>query len=76
MSHKRHHAYYQEPLFNELRRDTCYVCHERIAGDDGLYIGKDLWRHKKCKPGGRSWLKSRVGHTPSSEELFGSDTSK
>ena len=73
MSAKSKPQYDQEPLFDELRRDTCYVCRERIKGDDGLYIGKKLWRHKKCKPGGRNWLKSRIGHTRKSEELFGSE---
>jgi hypothetical protein len=63
-------AYYQEPLFDELRRDTCYVCCERIKKDDGVYIGNKLWRHKKCKPGGRSWLRSRVGRSHQTEKLF------
>lgn len=71
MSPRSKRKYYQEPLFNELRRDTCYVCYGRIGKDEGIYIGKDLWRHKKCKPGGRSWLKSTVGRGTKSAELFG-----
>jgi hypothetical protein len=67
--------YFQEPLFDELRRDTCYVCYGRIEKDKGIYIGKNLWRHEKCKPGGRSWLKSKIGHTAKSAELFGRDNS-
>ena len=74
MSGKTSRKYYQEPLFDEMRRDTCYVCHERIKkNDESVYIGKNLWRHKKCKPGGRKWLKSGVGHTALSEKLFGPD---
>jgi hypothetical protein len=74
MSRKTKQKYYQEPLFDELRRDTCYVCYERIKKDEGIYIGKNLWRHKKCKPGGRTWLKNKIGHTPESQKLFGSET--
>jgi len=60
MARKPKRKYYQEPLFDELRRDTCYVCYERIKKDEGIYIGQNLWRHKKCKPGGRRWLKNRA----------------
>ncbi len=67
--------YYQEPLFDELRRDTCYVCYERIKKDEGIYIGNNLWRHKKCKPGGRAWLKNKIGQTPDSRKLFGPEVS-
>ena len=50
--------YPMEPLFGELRKDYCYVCCQRITGDDGVYIGQNKWRHKKCKPGSAQWLKS------------------
>jgi hypothetical protein len=53
--------YFQEPLFHELKKDYCYVCCERIKKDEGIYIGNDMWRHKKCKPGSSRWLKSKVG---------------
>jgi hypothetical protein len=53
--------YFQEPLFQEFKKDYCYVCYERIKKDEGLYIGHDMWRHKKCKPGSNRWLKSKVG---------------
>ncbi|HBE45261.1 MAG TPA: hypothetical protein DDW17_07410 [Deltaproteobacteria bacterium] len=42
--------YFQEPLFEEFRKDYCYVCYRRIKDNKGLYIGNSLWRHKKCKP--------------------------
>ncbi len=29
--------------------------------DEGIYIGHDMWRHKKCKPGSNKWLKSKIG---------------
>jgi hypothetical protein len=75
MSHKSKYRYYQEPLFEELKKDTCYVCYERIKKDEGVYIGNSLWRHKRCKPGGHSWQKSKVGKTGRSEELFAVDSS-
>jgi len=53
--------HFQEPLFQELKKDYCYVCYERIKKDEGIYIGNGMWRHKKCKPGSNRWLKSRVG---------------
>jgi len=49
--------YLMEPLFEELKKDYCYVCCQRIT-DDGVYIGQNKWRHKKCKPGSTQWLKS------------------
>jgi len=55
----RQMRYFQEPLFEELRKDYCYVCCKRIKDDDGgVYIGNNTWRHKKCKPGSIQWLKS------------------
>lgn len=47
-----------EPLFVELRQDYCYVCCQRILENQGVNIGQDKWRHKKCKPGSTQWLKS------------------
>ena len=66
---------YQEPLFDEMKRETCFVCSERIKKGEGIYIGKNLWRHKKCKPGGRSWAKSGIGRSQKPDNLPGSDNS-
>jgi hypothetical protein len=57
--------YFQEPLFHELKKDYCYVCYERIKKNEGIYIGNDMWRHKKCKPGSNRWLKSKIGQETS-----------
>lgn len=63
--------YFQEPLFEELKRDTCYVCHGRIKkGEESVYIGQHLWRHKKCKPGGRNWVKNMAGRDVKTPDLF------
>jgi hypothetical protein len=61
MSNKSKFRYLQEPLFEEMKKEVCYVCYERIRNEEGVYIGKELWRHKKCKPGSANWLKSKVG---------------
>ncbi|HBA55799.1 MAG TPA: hypothetical protein DCZ04_15455 [Syntrophorhabdus aromaticivorans] len=53
--------HFQEPLFKELKKDYCYVCYQRIKQDEGIHVGRDMWRHRKCKPGSRRWLKSKVG---------------
>lgn len=53
--------HFQEPLFTELKKDYCYVCYQRIKKDEGICVGQDLWRHQKCKPGSRKWLKSKAG---------------
>jgi len=58
MAGTRQRSYFQEPLFEELKKDYCYVCRKRIKNDDGVYIGNNTWRHKKCKPGSAQWLKS------------------
>ena len=54
----RQTRYFQEPLFEELRKDYCYVCCRRIKDNEGVYIGNNTWRHKKCKPGSAQWQKS------------------
>jgi hypothetical protein len=62
--------YLQEPLFEELKRDICYVCYGKIKKDEGIYIGNGMWRHGKCKPGGSTWLKSPVGRGSSLASYF------
>ena len=59
--------YLMEPLFEELKKDYCYVCCQRITDDERVYIGQNKWRHKKCKPGSAQWLKS-----PLSRERYNS----
>jgi hypothetical protein len=49
MSRKTKTMYLQEPLFQELKRYICYVCHRWIK-NDGLNVGNGIWRHAKCKP--------------------------
>ncbi len=51
---------FQEPLFQELRKDTCYVCCRRIEENKGVCVGNGLWRHLNCKPGSRSWAESSM----------------
>jgi len=50
--------YLMEPLFEELKKDYCYVCCQRIGENEAVHIGQNKWRHKKCKPGSVQWLKS------------------
>ena len=52
--------YLMEPLFEELKKDYCYVCCQRITDDERVFIGQNKWRHKKCKPGSAQWLKSPI----------------
>jgi hypothetical protein len=62
MSSRSKTKYLQEPLFQEMKKEVCYVCYGRIMKDEErVHIGYNTWRHKKCKPGGRSWLKSKIG---------------
>ncbi len=49
MLRKARTVYLQEPLFEELKRYICYVCHRWIK-KDGLNVGNGVWRHAKCKP--------------------------
>ena len=50
MSKKAKILYFQEPLFEEMKKDICYLCHRWIKKDTGLNVGKGVWRHAKCKP--------------------------
>lgn len=52
--------YFQEPLFQELRKDTCYVCCRKIRENKGICVGQGLWRHHNCKPGSRRWSDSSM----------------
>ena len=55
--------YFQEPLFEELKKDICYVCHKWIKRGAGLNVGKGVWRHAKCKPiDSRLMKKSSIEH--------------
>lgn len=69
MAGTRQMRYFQEPLFEELRKDYCYVCCKRIKNDDGVYIGNNTWRHKKCRPGSTQWLKSPLNREAATDVL-------
>ena len=59
MAAKKTH-YYTEPLFEEFRKDYCYVCGRRIKENEGLCVGKDTWRHMRCRPGSAHWQRSAL----------------
>jgi len=42
--------YIKEPLFEELKREFCYLCHGKIKEKDRVKVGENLYRHKKCNP--------------------------
>ncbi|HVN95179.1 MAG TPA: hypothetical protein VMT62_02005 [Syntrophorhabdaceae bacterium] len=62
--------YFIEPLFDELKKEYCYVCCQRIKENDGIYIGQNKWRHKKCKPGSTQWLKSPLSREESTSLII------
>ncbi len=58
MPGKKKTLYYTEPLFEEFRKDYCYVCGQRIKENEGLCVGNGTWRHKRCRPGSAHWQRS------------------
>jgi hypothetical protein len=55
--------YFQEPLFEEMKKDICYICHKWIKQGAGQNVGKGVWRHEKCKPvDSRLAKKASAGH--------------
>ncbi|MGA3174720.1 MAG: hypothetical protein ABSE25_09900 [Syntrophorhabdales bacterium] len=60
MSGRDGKRYFQDPLFEEFRADTCYVCCRRIRPKKGICVGQGLWRHAGCRPGGRRWSESSI----------------
>ncbi|GEM_PF-4217402 len=40
----------REPLFEELKKDFCYLCHKKIEEKDRIKVGENIYRHKKCNP--------------------------
>ena len=50
MTRKAKILYFQEPLFQEMKKDICYVCNKWIKKDEGLNVGNGVWRHTRCKP--------------------------
>ncbi len=67
---KKKALYYTEPLFEDLKKDYCYVCGKRIKENEGLHIGNNLWRHKVCKPGSAHWLRSSLAKEESTLTIF------
>jgi len=57
MKKKIRPSYIQEPLFEEFKKDICYVCHKWIKDEEGLNVGNGLWRHLKCNPIDPEFLK-------------------
>jgi hypothetical protein len=60
MPKSKRKKYFQDPLFDQFRGDTCYVCCRKIPAHKGVCVGQGLWRHLTCKPGSRSWSWSDV----------------
>ncbi len=60
MPKSKRRKYFQAPLFDQFRSDTCYVCCKKISAHKGVCVGQGLWRHLTCKPGSRSWSGSDV----------------
>ncbi|HBL24687.1 MAG TPA: hypothetical protein DDZ40_11300 [Deltaproteobacteria bacterium] len=67
---KKKTLYYTEPLFEEFKKDYCYVCGQRIKENEGLYVGKSTWRHKRCKPGSAHWLRSSLAKDEATLTIF------
>ena len=60
MATEKKRRYFQDPLFEEFKSDTCYVCCRWIPAGKGIGVGQGLWRHADCKPGSRRWSASDV----------------
>lgn len=60
MQKSKQKKYFQDPLFEQFKGDTCYVCCKKIPSEKGVCVGQGLWRHQSCRPGSRSWLGSDV----------------
>lgn len=70
MSGKKKSLYYTQPLFEELKKDYCYVCGQRIKKDEGIYVGNNTWRHKRCKPGSAHWMRSPLAKDESTFPVY------
>ena len=62
--------HYTEPLFQELKKDYCYVCGRRIKENEGLCVGNATWRHKRCKPGSAHWQRSALAKDESTLAIY------
>ncbi len=70
MPAKKKTLYYTEPLFEELRKDYCYVCGQRIKENEGLCVGNGTWRHKRCRPGSAHWQRSSLAKTETALTVY------
>jgi hypothetical protein len=75
MSTYKKKRYFQDPLFDEFKNDTCYVCCSKIPAGKGICVGQGLWRHADCKPGSRRWSASDVDGRLAKMESHDSDYS-
>jgi len=42
--------YIHEPLFEELKKEFCYLCHKKLEETERIKVGENMYRHKKCNP--------------------------
>jgi len=57
----------QIPLFQET---FCFVCGRPVDMGQGVYIGQGRWRHGKCGPGSKKWLRSERAVRSGLRHLF------
>ena len=50
--------------------DTCFVCKGRIRQKEAVYIGSNLYRHKRCFPGSSKWMKHMKNDPRVSKEIY------
>jgi len=48
----------------------CYVCSKKVKSSEGVYIGKDTWRHDQCHPGSDKWHKSKVSENSKFKDVL------
>jgi len=50
--------------------DTCFVCKSRIRHKEVIYIGNNLYRHKRCFPGSSKWMKHMKNDPRVTKEIY------
>ena len=55
-----------------MEKRTCYVCNKVIQGNP-VYICGDKWRHERCSPGSKRWMRSDVGKSSDSRSYYPED---
>lgn len=56
-------------MSTRANKPICYVC-KRMIQKKPIYIGNEIYRHKRCEAGSQKWMKIQRRKTKNRSELY------